>query len=259
MTVEQRLARLERGNRNWRWLACVLLAALGVVLLAGQAKNNDLLDLEVRSLSVVDDDGVNRISLDTKDGLASLRVCGQKKDSLVWLFVSDDGSSNLKFHGGDGMGSMTLSNGSGGSPSLEMSTSDPRIGARLVTGPEGSYLHLDTQGWGQGVELAAEADGTSRLELKAKHVLGRASMWVTPEGEAELTLGDRERKSRVRLGVSEDQVPRLILSDAGENERAVLGVTETEDRITGPRATTAERATLTLYDARGDVIWQAPR
>ena len=49
----------------------------------------------------------------------------------------------------------------------------------------------------------------------------------------------------------------MILLDRDGNVRAELGVTTTVDRR-GAEIKTAE-SSLTLFDAKGDLIWQAPR
>jgi hypothetical protein len=49
----------------------------------------------------------------------------------------------------------------------------------------------------------------------------------------------------------------LELRDKDGQLRAVLGETASINRATGKETKTAE-STLTLYDAKGNVIWQAP-
>lgn len=62
MTVEQRLSKLERSLKLWRLVA--VLPIVAVVLMATDTP--DVPDvLQVRSLEIVDDDGISKVILDT--------------------------------------------------------------------------------------------------------------------------------------------------------------------------------------------------
>ena len=54
MSIDERLTRLERGVRWWRRLAFLLFAAIGGMLLTGQAKWSEAQNLSVRSLRITD-------------------------------------------------------------------------------------------------------------------------------------------------------------------------------------------------------------
>ena len=49
----------------------------------------------------------------------------------------------------------------------------------------------------------------------------------------------------------------MVLADEREQRRAVLGVTEAVDDDSD-RETKSSENTLTLYDAAGKILWQAP-
>jgi len=66
-----------------------------------------------------------------------------------------------------------------------------------------------------------------------------------------------EKNVRASLQVAADGSPALRLSDKDGRTRALLGVTEAVNKA-GKKTKTAEN-TLTLYDAKGNVIWQTPR
>jgi hypothetical protein len=57
MTLEQRVAKLERQNRRLRRGGAVLLAVAAFVVLIAQGSDKELPDLVVRSISVTDPDG----------------------------------------------------------------------------------------------------------------------------------------------------------------------------------------------------------
>ena len=92
MSVEERLARLERENRWMRRIGGLTLAAAAVVVLVGQGKEKDLPDLAVRSLTVKDAEGNKRITLGAGDR-ATLRFKDPGGQMRILLdSAADDGS-----------------------------------------------------------------------------------------------------------------------------------------------------------------------
>ena len=77
------------------------------------------------------------------------------------------------------------------------------------------------------------------------------------DGSPGLFLHDKDAKTRVALTAGADGTA-LILYDKDWKTRATLGVTTGFDKRTGAETKTAE-STLTLFDAKGDVLWQAPQ
>ncbi len=129
--------------------------------------------------------------------------------------------------------------------------------------------------------LAAEADGAVALALYGRDGKPRARLSALPDGSpglllydkagetravlsvfensAALLLFDKDGKPRATLGVDADgREVGLGLYDKDGETRAVLGVTTRVDKPTGVKTKTAESA-LTLFDAKGDVLWQSPR
>ena len=101
--------------------------------------------------------------------------------------------------------------------------------------------------------LSMHADGSPGLLLYDKNGKPRAVLSVF-ENSAALLLFDKDGKTRATLGVDADgREVGLRLYDKAAEPRAVLGAT-----TTGAKTRTAESA-LTLFDAKGEVIWQAPR
>ena len=84
----------------------------------------------------------------------------------------------------------------------------------------------------------------------------RAMLTLLDGGAPNLTLWDAAGKRRAMLSVL-DGSPRLSLSDAGEQTRAVFGCETTVNKRTGAEIKYPE-STVTLFNADGEVLWQAP-
>ena len=104
----------------------------------------------------------------------------------------------------------------------------------------------------------ARLHGNPGLALFDKDGEARAHLIVFADGSPSLAFFDRAGKVRAMLGTHADGSPGLRLADKDGKTRATLGVTTTLEERTGAETKTSA-GTLTLYDAKGDVIWQAPR
>ena len=209
MTLEQRLERLERQNRWMKRIGMLGLAVAAAVLLSGQAKAKDLQHLKVRSLTLIDAKGRNRVVL-TDYGLRVSDLNGKTRAMLV---ARGDGSSGLHLYDKNGKNRATL--------------------GTLV-------------------------DGSPRLLLYDKSGNARMSLGALNDGLSRLALYDKNGKTRAALRALGDGSPSLVLSDRDGNVRAELGGTTIVDKRTGAETKTAE-SSLTLFDAKGTVIWEAPR
>ena len=88
MTIEQRLAKLERQNKWMKRMGGLVLAAVACVVLMGQGKPKELPDLVAKSLTIKDKDGKTRIKLETEPtvGAPSLRLydgAGKERGTLT--------------------------------------------------------------------------------------------------------------------------------------------------------------------------------
>ena len=72
-----------------------------------------------------------------------------------------------------------------------------------------------------------------------------------------LWVGDAAGAPRAFLGVADSGEPYLTLWDAAGQERVTVGCTKTVDKDTGAETKYPE-STVTLFNAKGDVLWQAP-
>ncbi len=108
--------------------------------------------------------------------------------------------------------------------------------------------------------LGVSACGAVGLLLTDKAGKTRAHLVVEANGSPVLALTDKDGKTRAHLYVGVDGSPVLALSDKDGQTmaQAALGVITTVDKRTGAETKTTA-GTLTLFDAKGKVLWQAPR
>ncbi len=109
MDLEQRLVRLERGNRRMKRIGALVLVVAAAVVLSGAADGKDLPDLEVGSLTLKDKDGKTRASLGTSaDGAVGLLLSDKDGKTRAHLYVGVDGSPGLDLYDKDGKVRATL-------------------------------------------------------------------------------------------------------------------------------------------------------
>ena len=105
MTVEERLARLERENRWLRRGGGVALAAIATVLLVGQAGSKPLADLEARSLTIKDASGRETLTIEPPLGLQLRDNTGKVRARLG---LDGVGAPHLSLYDDQGKGSVGL-------------------------------------------------------------------------------------------------------------------------------------------------------
>jgi hypothetical protein len=103
------------------------------------------------------------------------------------------------------------------------------------------------------VALVVLARGVTGLYLGDKAGQTRALLATSHDGSPCLSLRDKRGKSRAALFTRADGSPSLELWDKHETKRAALDLTPI---VKGAKTA---KSTLTLLDAHGTVIWQAPR
>ena len=135
MDLEQRLARLERGNRRMKRIGALVLVVAGAALLSGQAKGKDLPDLEVGSLTLRDKDGRRRAVLSARaDGPVRLALIDKEGKALAGFIMGEFAAVFLS----DKAGTMRVKLGLApdGSPALILSDKDgrPRAGIDVLAG-----------------------------------------------------------------------------------------------------------------------------
>ncbi len=145
MTIEQRVAKLERQNRWMKRGGGLMLAAVACVVLMGQGKAKELPDLEVRSLTVKSKDG----------------------KELVFLGADVGWTALLRFTSKDGRHQARLGTTLSGMPSLYLGDNANRAQVSLGLAPWGSPLFgvRDKNGVNR-LGLGVARDGSVFLNLQ---------------------------------------------------------------------------------------------
>ena len=131
--------------------------------------------------------------------------------------------------------------------SLTVKAKDGRI--TKITG--GDMTLIDANGETRA-SLCTSKGGVASLGLNDDSGRYRVALILPKDGAPGFYLRDRIGRFRALLSLLKDGSPSLRLTDKDGKTRAVLGVTT----VAGKK--TAE-STLTLFNAKGDVIWQAPK
>ena len=149
--------------------------------------------------------------------------------------------------------------------SLTLKDKDGKTRARLRALADGSVaLALFDKDGNARAMLFVAADGSPDLTLSDKAGKTRAHLVVGVDGSPVLALSDKDGKVRASLyvgvassgpGWPHTGSPGLDLYDKDGQTRATLGVSMV-DRLLAPVRT---EGTLTLFDAKGNVLWQEPR
>jgi hypothetical protein len=232
MTTEQRLEKLERQNRWMRRIGAVAVAVAAAVFLIGQGKEKKLPDLEVRSLIIKDKKGTARAQLTTRDnGEPFLMFWGKAGEVRTFLgmrglFFSDKAANRVA------------------------------LGLRSDGAGETAFLTLFGRDGTQRVKLLTAPNGPAFLALGDKG--GPRAHFLLAAGVPQLTFLDKNRKVRATFGTAATGRPFLALCDKDQRPRAALGADEHIDPKTGAKEITPEN-TLRLFDAKGKVIWKAPK
>jgi hypothetical protein len=259
-TIEERLARLERGLKRGKRAVTAMMVLLAFLLVWNGVMRGgkvhaapDAVDLVAKSLKIVDEKGSTRVFLLVNEEGPSMFMTDEKRKIRVGLSVGKDGPV----------------------VSLDDEKEKPRVGLSVVKDVPVVSLR-DERGKGS-VGLLVDEDGPN-LALKDQRGKTRVSFAVLKDNNPDLTLRDEKGESRVSLFVDKDgplvslrdergkmrvglvltkDSPHLGLYDENENTRAVLGSTSLEATNTGETEVTAP-SSLTLFDKEGKIIWRAP-
>ncbi len=145
----------------------------------------------------------------------------------------------------DGKVRAQLGEGADGSGQLRLYDKNGKRRAMLSALADGTGVHLSNKAGTPRASLAVLADGSSGLVLSDKDGKTGAALRARP---AQLRLYDKAGKPRALLSAAADWSATLILFVKDVTPRAVLDV----DADDGSPS-------LTLFDAKRKVIWQAPR
>ena len=224
MTIEQRVAKLEKQNRWMKRMGGLAVAAVACVVLMGQGKAKELPDLVAKSLTIKDRHGKTRASLTMGRGAIQLALHNKKGDERAMLEVT-----------GEGVPLFLLMDVWG--------TNRAKLIVPRAGGPEFGLYNR-----GGGVSLTATDRGVSLLTLRDLNGAARLRL-AASLGLSSLVLRDKLNKPRISLEVGRAGPASLTLLDRAGQTRVVLGA----------KVFKTPENTLTLLDAKGNVVWKAPK
>ncbi len=252
MTLEQRVQNLERSSRWWRRVSAVAVALLAAVLLVGGG--DPVEELRVRKLIVVDQKGAAQITLETADGRASLTL-GDLLRGQVSMAVKADGLTSLSL--GSMRGEVSMEVKADGRPSVVLSHRLKTVSTWGILG-DNTYFKLNDLNGKASAGLNVGLNGKNNI-FTLRDDQGKLRVVASAGTELGGYLWLLHKKSKIGIELYvRDSGSAISVGDKAGNKRAVLGAVGTVNKVTGAKTTTAE-STLTLFDAKSDVLWQAPR
>ena len=109
MTLEQRLERLERQSRWMRRGGALALAVEATVILVGQGAEEDLRDLEARSLTLKDSDGRERLRIGPEFAEHGLRFMDATGETRARFYLQLDGTPQVFLYNAQGKEGIAFS------------------------------------------------------------------------------------------------------------------------------------------------------
>jgi hypothetical protein len=129
--IRERLDRMERALRRWRWGAGIVLT-LGTVAVAAAMADPAARELRVQTLRIVDQEGKDRIVLSADKKSADLTLLDPDGKGRLTLDIASDHKPMLQFsEAGEEKGNLTIGIEEGG-PMLQIFDRDGK--KRLVLG-----------------------------------------------------------------------------------------------------------------------------
>jgi len=190
--LEQRLKRLERQCRRWRWAGIVFAALVGTPILGAL----------VAFVTVDGTREVERVVIRDKQG----RV---RMDMGTWK----DGSPRLLFAGASGTPRLEIKMGANEAPSIDLLDENMKVRLSMDVGTLGPTLSVRDKDENPRVMMMLAKDGSPGLFLH--DVSGRLRLMAGLEsnGTSKLTFSDSNEKVRIVLGINLDGLPALGLTD----------------------------------------------
>ena len=133
---------------------------------------------------------------------------------------------------------------------------------------EGGSLTLKDRHSNKRVHIGTAEDGSVSLNLNDKTGKTRASLNVHGNGHPRLDLLDKDGNTRIMLSEIHGDTHLVFFSKGGDTQislqvldnggsLALYGTGE-QKAVLGTKGTVAKNE-LKFFDAKGDVLWQAPR
>ena len=181
MTIEQRVAGLERQARRWRTLTTLCAAALGYLLLSGQAGPFVRDEIRTKNLVVTNDKGVECASLGiAADGRPQLVLYGVDTEAAAVMSIAKDGAATLVLTASERDCAVLAQAGNDG-PCV--SALDRKTGLGLIMASRDDKAQLQVFGDDDVPSLSLEArSGGAGLAVKDVRGRSRACIGVTDDG-----------------------------------------------------------------------------
>jgi hypothetical protein len=241
-SVTERLVRLERELRYWRFAAVFVVASFTLVILLGVGTSPET--IRAKRFVVVDPQGRTR---------AELGLDEQGNSEKVALRLYETNPQHDVFGIKGPIANASLSIGHAGSVGLVMIGSSSGIHlvdpqgterARLEISENSPSLYLYDKKGKAGASLDVD-DIVRNFSLYNQHGRADAELQVDDDG-SDLNLGEANGKSRAFLGVGSGQ-PALNFSDGEGRLRAELGILAESPQKAG------DTPILRLHDKEGGV------
>jgi hypothetical protein len=217
--LAERVGRLERENRRWKWIGGVALIGV-LTLIAGGANQPGIVEAErivlrdkvgkIRAVLEVKEDGTPRLALfdrEANEGVelavdsqvgSSLGLWCKQGASSIWALANNAGAAHVNLTVEDGQDLRLLSSGK-----------DINL-AELSLGPSAGPSQISLA-CAKGRSAGIEFDAVNGKEAP------RIEMGTLPDGSVGLTVTDKDERPRLVLGAKTDGSPYLDLLDRNKD------------------------------------------
>ena len=174
MTIEERMEFLERTIRRWRRIACTMAVLVVAAIGIGAAQMNED-ELMLRKLVIQDEEGHDRIELDTFGGTARIRHYDTNGKPRIDSGTSMDGNASITHYDTNGK---------------------PRIDIGTLPDGNASIAHFDANGKTRIINITS-SDGQAGISHSDSNEKMRIITVTYPDGKASITHYDTNEKTRI--------------------------------------------------------------
>ena len=230
--IGERVARLERDNRQLKFFSAVVVGIVGIAFLLGALPDEDV--------KVTEEVRAKKFLLVGQGGEALVRlhattIRGKEDEVLVFpklVFLGKDGKERLSLGGGGDLAPYLSMHGSDGVTRLQMDLAEGKTGVTLrdKNAKVRAAIAVDAEGQpslslqdGQErprVGLAHHSDGTYLVLTDG--TVPRATVGVTPDGAPGIAVNGKDGMPRILLALPQDSTPSLTIVDGEGKLRCQL-------------------------------------
>jgi hypothetical protein len=165
--LEQRLARLEKNVRYYRFGFAGLLTAVTVFAFMSFNRKLPAPDvIQAKTFQVVDDQGRVLVELNKEDGNGQISTFTASGNKLVSMFTSDGGAGGINTFGKDGKVIFKVTNTTeGGGYMALFNGAGSEVGELGVTNAQSGYLRLNDSKGDKLIWMTYTQDGGGYLSL----------------------------------------------------------------------------------------------